>query len=227
VLLVKNIIKIVLAALIVQGCNPKSKQIDKAVDAHALGYVIRYQKDGKTIEEEIKDTFLIGEVKRMQAEGANYTPREEKTDERDAEGRLLIKRAGHSDQVLFGASYTKYSYDASGNLIKQETLDKNDKWVNAVYDIAVEEHKYDSRNNCIESRFFDKDYKPAVVEMGPHVIQTRYNEKNEKTQILFLDVNEVALANFAKIEFLYDQQGNLIEEIHYSGQGKEIKRVKK
>ena len=95
----------------------------------------------------------------------------------------------------------KYSYD-DGKLEKEEhTNTENDKVIKTI------RYKYDLRGNCIEERM-EGDF---VITSEPLKVLQRFDENNNCiSRKEFGEYNELE----AEITFEYDEDGNVIEEIH-------------
>lgn len=192
-------------------------------------YIVSGKRDGKDLTDTvaIKDPYVLNELKKVQEQGKNYKPTEEKTrEEFDEKGKLVKKYATSLDKSLFNLSYTKYTYNKANQQIKMEKFDGNHRLVNAEYDIAVTENTYDRNGNMIEEKYLDKDLKPAVYELGPHIIRTAYDQKNRVTEETYFDKLKKPLKDFAKIKYVYDKSGKLAELIYFDEKGKEFKREK-
>ena len=105
-------------------------------------------------------------------------------------------------------------FDSKGNLIFTITYDKQGKFEDTPFGVAIIEKKYDNSSNLIERRFYDQNQKLFRTEMiGPAIEKFKYDNNNNLIETVYCDEKGEPLDNgFSILLFKYDNNKNVIQE---------------
>ncbi len=109
----------------------------------------------------------------------------------------------------------KEYYDNNGNIISVRYYDENNKLCMTKKGYAIMNRVYDSYGNCIETSFYDNNKNPGN-EAGLYKTVYSRNKNGFVESISSYDKTEspISIDGIGKVEFVYDDKGQ-IKEIHY------------
>ena len=151
-------------------------------------------------------------------------------------------RSGNATEISWFDTEGKLTQNASGIARLENTYDERNKLVefrqfaasgqplgalqdNGLRDAPVVRYQYDNRGNRIKRMVFSGDGKPTKDHRGVHAELMKYDHRGLQIEIQFLDQNEqlaVHVDGYARKSYLYDSQGNVIEERFFGLNGKPI-----
>lgn len=136
----------------------------------------------------------------------------------DEDGELMISAAGHAGVIN--------ELDSVGNVVKCVYYDNNripcaDS--DGSYGLML---AYDDKNHVTEVINLGSDLQPAVNNNNSCVIKIEYNSVGKRTRISYYDTDGETLMNgnglYAVNEMVYDENGNLTEDIYYNSEEKPV-----
>ncbi len=141
----------------------------------------------------------------------------------------IFDRNGRLDAVIladdfFGAVIKKFYYNDSNQLIRVVGYDEKGNIAPFFEYLAIREIDYDDQGRVIEDRAFDENKEYVKPSAYPPVTQIRYDEQGNEKEIIYLNRNRELHEGFTRIEYVYDENNILIEQINYNGQGEIIER---
>lgn len=134
------------------------------------------------------------------------------------QGELMMNSSGHAGRIC--------EYDSVGNIIKEVYYDTNripcaDSDGN--YGLTA---KYNDKNLLTEMAYLGADLQPEVNNDNCCIVKIEYNASGKRTRISYYDRDGETLKNgngkYAVNEMVYDEKGNLIEDIYYGEDEKPV-----
>lgn len=126
-------------------------------------------------------------------------------------------------------AYTIKYLDQDSLLRAELSFDRSDQIEESIWGIALSMFEYDQKGRQVEKRYYDAQGQLYFSDWPP-IIRLYYDEEDRIIRKDYFGKTAKPVSGYARIEFDYDMDGELVEERQYDGQyklraGRAIKRM--